>query len=451
MRVSCKLIVALGILAAVLLACEQRAEPLGQVVLHIDTDAPVRPSTAPDEPAPLFDRARIEIFPPGASEPCSECVREFELDADKMHQGQFSLGIALPPRMIGYRARIRIFRSLGLGPRPHASLETTGYLPALREEGIVHLTATLRTDAVGRPTGTLGSPLLFDKGEPRNLEGTWPGAAVGPCSASAPANAVCVPGGAFVMGDPRVVTRRGLTAGLREHIVVLRPFFMDAHEVTVAEMRASSLAAYNPRGRATDPLDDSENPSLSRCNFTSAAGAHEEEPVMCITWALARSFCQARGGDLPTEAQFEYVASRRGSRLWPWGETKPTCEQAFYARGEVVDNGGCGADPFRTGPLFPARAGSGSLDGVPLPGGVVVDLAANVAEYMRDAFQDDDEPCWTAPLLYDPVCMQAGRAAEARSARGGSIDDLTLPYVQVRKNAGASVGTMGFRCVYPAE
>ena len=48
------------------------------------------------------------------------------------------------------------------------------------------------------------------------------------------------------------------------------------------------------------------------CTWTSTPGGREDHPLTCVDWHSARSFCQFRGGDLPTEAQWEYAAGAAG-------------------------------------------------------------------------------------------------------------------------------------------
>src|SRR5690606_2650586 len=80
--VSRRAVIALAALA--LVGCSDDLPPIGQVRLAIDTDAPLPPPPGevlgPAEPAPLFDSLRVDVYPPGASEPCAGCSRTFGLD-----------------------------------------------------------------------------------------------------------------------------------------------------------------------------------------------------------------------------------------------------------------------------------------------------------------------------------------------------------------------------------
>ncbi|AKV02892.1 Sulfatase modifying factor 1 precursor (C-alpha-formyglycine- generating enzyme 1) [Labilithrix luteola] len=435
-------------LGAVGAACDETLPPRGQVLVYLDTDATVSSS---DGTPGLFDRVLVEVFEPGATAPCSECSRELALDAEKLRTKTFSFGFLPPPRVLGYRIRLRMFRSVGLGtPRAASTVELVGYLPAVGEDGIVSITASFRTGDVGKPQGTLASPIVFTDGPPNaSAVGTWPGAREVPCRGEVPGGAVCVPGGAFFMGDPRVSIASDLMGGASEHLVVLSPYFLGDHEVTVAEVRSSGVASVDSRGRSTDPTDDSADP-LGRCDYTSVAGAWDDRPLDCVSWQLASKYCQSLGGDLPTEAQLERVASHAGSTLWPWGDDAASCVDIV-----APDGGGCREDASldvetRT---LPSVAGAVPRDVVLSSDGRIADLGANLSEWTADAFERDDGTCWKEALLRDPSCKAA---TEVRSIKGGNLLQRVVDAAQVRRAAtakDASFGypTVGFRCAWPAR
>lgn len=450
--------IAATLLLGLLAGCREDAlPPQGQVLVYLDTNAPVRVATSLREPVALFDRVLVEIFPPGSTIPCAECRRELAIDADKLAARAFSFGFVPPARVLGYRMRVVLFRSAGgLAARRQSSIERVGFLPAVREDGITEITAMLRVEDVGTVRGTLDAPIVFDSGAPAaSAAGTWPGAIVTPCAGTAPDGAVCVPGGAFFMGDPRVTVVGTLLGGRRERVAIVSPFHLDAHEVTVGELRASGVAVIDTRGRATDPVDDIADDIAGTCDYTTKAGANEALPVNCFSAALAQRFCEKRGGDLPTEAEIEMVASARGTSLLPWGTRTPTCSEASVERGVLPGDAGIGCtprDPFAIGDrVLPQPPGSGSLDRVILEGGTIVDLHANLAELTRDAFQRDDGPCWSSALVNDPRCDDP--SATYRSVKGGNVVDVPVELPQARSAVDLRdhKATVGFRCVYRAK
>lgn len=435
----------LAALATLGAACSNELPPQGQLVVHLDTDAPLRPG--------MFDRVLVEIFPPGQKTPCPECTRELPLDVEKLRAGDFSFGFVPSPRVVGYVARLRLFRSAGRAtPRRASTIELVGYLPAVAEDGVVHLAATFATDGVGEPRGTLDAPVVFEKRVPvPSAEGTWPLSPITTCEREPPPGASCVEGGPFFMGDPRVTVTSELQGGAAEHLVVLSPFFLDHHEVTIAELRASGVAVVDSRGRALDPIDDLRD-GLGSCSYSVAPGPYDDRPVNCVSWNVAREYCRTKGGDLPTEAQLEIVASARGTRLFPWGDYEPSCTEAVTARNRLVSAGGCDdRDPTSLVTRLPAAPpGSGTVDRV----GEIVDLGANLAEWTRDAFMKDASSCWAKALLVDPVCDVVN--APMRSTKGGDLVAEPLPFAQARRAWSAeervpSPPVVGFRCAYPGK
>lgn len=436
--------------AAAAVACgEEQLPPEGQFILHVTTDAPVPPAFgAPQsQTVSLFDRLSVEVFAGGASEPCGACSREFEIDAAMIDEGRASVGIVPPAGDHGVRVRIRLFRAALDAPAPRATstLESVVLIPPAPDEGVEHLTVTLRTENVGRPEGTIEAPVQPQRGEPvAGLVGTWPGSAREDCASAAGPDEVCVPGGPFWMGDPRLdLAGAPEHQGANERLVVLSPFFLDRTEVTVGALREAGVAerkdgeVFNPQPAA--PGDDF-------CTYRDEAGPHDALPVNCITWQLASTYCEKLGKRLPTEAELGYAASAMGTSRYPWGEEQPGCADAVFERAH--DDGVCA----QAG-LGPAAVGSGAKDRWPVSSGEVHDLAGNVMELAYDFWQLDSEPCWAgAGVLRDPRCeLPSTVDLVGHAVRGGAFSDPPA-FLQAALRAGMAGGTkavndrVGFRC-----
>lgn len=402
--------------------------PPGEVLLYVDTDAPVPKATdarlRPDEPIPLFDRLRIEIFAPGADTPCDGCVNEFPVDVDRFRDRRASVGIALPPGVDGFRARVRMFFSEHRGADgaidSMATMETVVALPRVAAVGKVEASVVLHADDTGVPVGTLDEPAAAAVGPVvTSLVGTWFDGARTTCSSPPRAGEVCVPGGAFWMGG-----RRGSWTfiphhdTLRPRIVVLSPFFIDANEVTVARFRTDAARRSSV---AWSGAVDGEAIS-DYCTYTDAPGAKDDYPVNCLTWNIAKGWCSDAGGDLLSEAQFEYVASGVVGATYVWGEDVPACTDAVFSRTGygLFDSSVTDCKPT-TPPGGPERVGSGARDRLVLPTGTIFDIGGNVAEWTSDRWNRFDEGCWSTPgPMHDPVCdSNQSTDGPLRTCRGG--------------------------------
>ena len=448
--------------------------PSGQLILYIDTDAPVppEPGTLPDpmRPPALFDRLRIEVLHDGQPIGGADAVNDFAVDERGFREGLVSVGIAPPIDDPTVSVRVTLFRGdrLQNGVPPQlSSLRRTVRLPPIDAAERRGLTVILHVDDVGQPLGE-PDPLDADLDGPpgSSLVGSWPGATVVPCASAAPPGQACVPGGAFWFGDPALrLSFVGLNPPSDERLVVISPFFIDTQEVTVGAFRvkwAKLGGRYMPLLR--DLSQDPTSPKTG-CTWTDPASGDEELPINCLPHDTAQLYCRAVGGQLPTEAQLEFVSSGRGRELgYPWGNDEPSCADAVWGLGRgggamsAVSNAddSCRASTSLGGVH---HAGSARLDRLSLVDPVsqstveVLDLAGNLSEWTRDRWSRLDEPFWHATgVLHDPL---ADRPSDADPSllwveRAGSWTDV--PYelrAAFRQGAPEAASyAVGFRCAH---
>ncbi len=464
----------LSLAMVLLLGCSDELGPPGQVLLYLDTDAPVPPGPGavpdPSRVPALFDTALVEVFEPGHEHPCAGCSRIFALHEPLLRERRASLGLPQKPGLTGYRVRVRLFSSASTptgavaeyaidGSPPQSVIEVTAELPAVTEEGIVERSLLLPVDAVGLPIGSLESPVQTAVGTVReSLVGTWPGAERVPCAGQPSAGQVCVPGGAYWMGNPFAHGAGAGDATTNRRLVVLSPFFMDNTEVTVGRFRTT--AASTP-GFGFNSGNVSGNSATDYCTYTTDAGPHDDKPMACVSLAAAQAHCEARGGQLPSGAQFEYAASGLEGRLFIWGSDLPSCQDAVLWRvgyGALATPNPCPAPAPPGGPeTVGALIDPPRRDRLELPGGILYDLVGNIAEYTRNNWNRQEEPCWSAGgVFHDPVCTEPSPAdGDNLTYRGGAwIGQSSFALAAGAHLAPISMSSFpiftGFRCVTPA-
>ena len=446
---------ALVLIVVSLGACSSRSSlpPRGQLVVYVDTDAPVQPPfgtvVAPLDAVPLFDRLRVDGSLADGS-PCN-CEREFGVDSDQFREAAVSFGVRGDVAGNG-TIRLRLYRAAVTDdgePPADSSIDVTAALPAVGPDGIVEVTVTMSTDDVGNPVGQ-DVPVTPTPGRPDgSLVGTWPGATRVDCAGSPRPGEVCLPGGAFWMGDRTFEHSPAIQRADRQRLVVLSPYYLDATEVTVATYRASGLPVAAPWSGSRTGTS-----FVDYCNFTSAPGPYDAFPVNCVTYAQAKAYCASLGKSLPTEAQLEYATGVLGHSPYPWGTDEPSCDDVVIARS---GHGAFNADPAECSdigaPPGSALEQTGQRDHVDLAGGTLFDLSGNVYELALDVWNRQEESCWSRTGVYtDPVCTTPSKmdpgyvgvargggwttnGKTARAAARGAIGDATI-----------ASGDIGLRC-----
>ena len=302
------------------------------------------------------------------------------------------------------------------------------------DEGPILAEAQTCIDTEGQMVPLRAEPLSTWTGAPPMTSvGELPFGESCPASTTSP-GAVCIPAGMFVLGSPATAD---LTNTVPERFALVNRFWLDRTEVTVGRWRAALKAGFVSPDETAFANDDRLLEGVGQdallhlqqgCTFSSAPNPmgqpREDFPVTCVTWRAARALCQFQGGDLPTEAQWEYAAAKAGRTFetsFPWGEQDqaPSCDQAVFGR--VID------------PIAPVGSQVCSKKGEPVGPAAVTDPAAmrdvtalgveglggNVSEWVLDSHYDFDSPCWNGAKQVDPLCWDDD--ATAKAARGGSF------------------------------
>jgi formylglycine-generating enzyme required for sulfatase activity len=489
------------LLAVLVCACgpsTHDAPPLGEVLVVVDTDMPV--------PA-LVSRLQIDVYAPDGSWYASRDVL-----LERAVDWPTSFGVYAPDQTTERVATVRLraykdgkrrdYRGERFAPRPSgAPLDVSPPPPATNQprlvdengadvtpdsepepllaidrlvrvrakpgvRGAVHVVlrgacagtmADLAHDTTCIDTEDARVPVQEAPLEPETSAASLVGAfGVQESCAGAPReDEVCVPGSAFILGSTDGIFTE--VSDVPERVALLASFFIDRHEVTVARYRAAVAAGFkSPDG--TPYFNDGPLPTLptdyttdALCTFSKAPIGREDYALSCISWTASRAFCRFFGGDLPSEAQWEYAAAVAGRPFrtrFPWGgpdATAPTCARAIWGRGEIelatqqcLDPAGNGFGPQPEG----AREGQDVT-----PGLGVVNLGGGISEWTRDAFAPLTANCWAASSLEDPGC---DTASGSWIARGGSWREGAVSlYAATRQRAELENSTLGFRCVRP--
>jgi formylglycine-generating enzyme required for sulfatase activity len=120
-----------------------------------------------------------------------------------------------------------------------------------------------------------------------------------------------IPPGKFMMGYKR---RESDVRPI--HSVSVKGFFMSESEVTNEQYRLCVDAGVCTQPHTVKP----------KCSWGKES--YDQYPVNCVTWSQARTFAQWAGGELPTEAQWEYAAREGMNRPKRLSLTSP--EEAWY-------------------------------------------------------------------------------------------------------------------------
>ena len=256
---------------------------------------------------------------------------------------------------------------------------------------------------------------------------------------------VLIKGGSFLMG-----TNDGMPFEAPVHEVALNSFWMDEHEVTIAEFGRFVAAT----GYQTDAekfgwsgvfnLRSGEWEKADRVDWRHPDGPASQpgrdEPVSQVSWRDAAAYAEWSGKRLPTEAEWEYAArGGMAGKKYAWGdELRPNGHPvANWWQGHFPDRN-TGEDGF---------IGRAPVKSFPPNGYGLYDMAGNVWEWCADWYADDY-------YLHSTHDNPNGPASnKERVIRGGSwmcAENFCTNYrVAARSHAtpDSALNNLGFRCV----
>jgi len=233
---------------------------------------------------------------------------------------------------------------------------------------------------------------------------------------------ILIPAGEFMMGCNEAVDPQCSGDEKPYHRVYLDAYYMDKHEVTVAEYRKCVNA-----GGCKDPVTG------QYCNWGQSG--REGHPINCVDWNQAQDYCSWAGKRLPTEAEWEKAARGTDGRKYPWGNETANCQYA------VMDDGGSGCGRNSTWPVCSKPQGNSPYG--------LCDMAGNVWEWVQDWY---DENYYQGSPANNPK----GPSSElSRVLRGGSWGLSHPEYLRAsfrfRIEPTFWFYNYGFRCVRQAS
>jgi formylglycine-generating enzyme required for sulfatase activity/serine/threonine protein kinase len=273
-----------------------------------------------------------------------------------------------------------------------------------------------------------------------------PAVPVIPPPPTCPSGMTLITGGKFFMGSD---DKKDEENERPAHQVTLASYCIDTTEVTVAQYKQCS-----DKGECKRAPRENDWPGITArerkiydplCNIRDVDD-RGNYPINCVDWELADAFCKAKGGRLPTEAEWEFATRGSDGRKYPWGDEPPTDGSRLNACGKEClawgkKNNEDVSAMYSADDGFQTTAPVGSFPKGASPFGLE-DVVGNVWEWAGD---------WYAPYAAGASENPKGSASGSeRVLRGGawngSDPSWVRPTYRFKSAPGLRSHGIGFRC-----
>ncbi len=243
---------------------------------------------------------------------------------------------------------------------------------------------------------------------------------------------VAIANGIFSMGSAEAEAGRGTDEP--SHDVVLSPYRIEQREVTNADYLACVLAD------ACEPPTTCAAGTPTWTGPRSFPAAATTEPVRCVSWPMAKAYCEHVGRRLCTEAEWERACVGSAlHRTFPWGDDWPVDPDQYANCKEGYCNDG-----------YEMVAPVASFPDGAVPESGLLDMAGNVAEWVLDYYEPD---AYTTGAQQDPKgpCdgLEPCEDRYVRVHRGGSFavtDQFVRCASRGQRIADNAEPYLGIRC-----
>ena len=218
---------------------------------------------------------------------------------------------------------------------------------------------------------------------------------------------------------------RGEPDELPRHIVSLDAFYLDKHEVTIAEYQEFVKATHGNHPEWSKPggkfnLETGKEKYYRR--VADLIANCPSCPVFGIFWEDAYAYCRWKNRRLPTEAEWEAAAAAGSPNKYSFGDSEADAGDFAWNETNSVEL------PHKTGTKAPSALG-------------LYDMHGNVWEWVQDFY---DKTYYTASPRKNPEGPESGREHVIRGGSWASTAEEMA--VTNRASYGKANDDIGFRC-----